>query len=264
MEENVILQCEDSFAGILTGIYEAYALRLPHEKISLQIGELQELQLFSAYRTVKPDAGKAQKVDNTLRRRFTKEDYEGICLALASPFEKKAQAVYQTVVWGLGVKGRKNVLGHLTNDSIRTVMELARRTENELKHLRGFLRFDELEGGVLYGVIRPQNDILVPLTEHFADRLPGENFLIYDEGRNRIAVHPKGKAWFLMQGETEIFEERESMKFSADNEFYQELFCSFCHTIGIETRKNLKLQQNMLPLRFRPYMVELTKRERCI
>ncbi len=269
MEENIILQCEDSFIGIMTGIYEAYALRIPHDRISLQIGETVNLCLFASYKNVVPDVEKAKKVSNTLLKRFGEENYDTICRALASPLEKKAQAVYKTVVWGLSARGGKNVLGHLADDNVRTVMELGRQVENELLHQRGFLRFNELEGGVLCAVMHPKNDILTPVAEHFADRLPGENFLIYDEGRNRFAVHPAGKEWFVMQGEGENATEdavgcaMERMKLSENDEYYQELFCHFCHTISIEERKNLKLQQNMLPLRFRPYMVEFAKKKRC-
>ena len=37
---------------------------------------------------------------------------------------------------------------------------------------------------------------------------------------------------------------------------YQELFKHFCKSLAVESRKNPKLQMNMLPLRFRKYMVE--------
>ncbi len=271
MEENIILQCENSFVGILTGIYEAYALRIPHWRINLQIEEEGNLCLFSEYKKVEPDVQKAEKVSNTLQKKFGEKDFYTICLALASFSEKKAQAVYKTVVWGLSSGRRKNILGHLADDNVRTVMELGRQVENELHHLQGFLRFHELEGGILYAVMRPKSDIIMPLAEHFSDRLPMEDFLIYDEGRNQYAVHAAGKEWFMMQGESNkngddavnAEEDMKRMQPSADDGYYQELFCRFCHTISIEARKNLKLQQNMLPLRFRPYMVEFEKREKC-
>lgn len=265
MEENIILQCEDSFVGILTGIYEAYELRMPHQNIWLQVGETDGFRLFSTYKTVVPDGEKAEKVGSTLFRRFGEEDYTTICMALAADSEKKAQAVYKTVVWGLSAACKGKVMGHLADDNVRGVMELARRTVNELHHLKGFLRFHELEGGALYAVMHPKNDILVPLAEHFSDRLPGENFLIYDEGRSRYAVHPAGKDWFLMQKDVENIQgdEGEQINLSESDEYYQELFRQFCHTISIEARENLKLQQNMLPLRFRPYMVEFAERKRC-
>lgn len=88
---------------------------------------------------------------------------------------------------------------------------------------------------------------------HFADRLPIENFVIYDEKRGIFGVHPAGKQWYLLSGE-EVEEPR--LNLSKEEKQYQELFRHFCKTIAIKERRNLKLQRNMAPLRFREYMVE--------
>ncbi len=39
--------CEDSIEGVFTGIYDAYALRIGHEHIHLQIGEEENYRLFA-------------------------------------------------------------------------------------------------------------------------------------------------------------------------------------------------------------------------
>ena len=70
------------------------------------------------------------------------------------------------------------------------------------------------------------------------------------------AIHPAGKSWFLMQGE----EQEKKQQLSAKEEYYKELFRQVCHSISIDERKNLNLQRNMLPLRFRPYMTEFSEK----
>ncbi|MGN1148311.1 MAG: TIGR03915 family putative DNA repair protein [Lachnospiraceae bacterium] len=260
MEENIVLVCEDSPEGVFTGIYEAYALRVPHERVALQTMREDTLQLFTTYKEIAPDYEKAQKVMRTLQMRFGEEDYTMMCMALCSPAPEKAQAVYQSVVWGLSVKQRGSIFSHLTNDYIRKTMELSRATSNESQHLKGFLRFQELENGLLSSVIRPKNDVLPMLGIHFADRLPMENFIIYDEGRNRYALHPAGGECFLMTGSEEDGEQDILMELTDEEKYYQELFKHFCHNISIKDRENLKLQRNMLPLRFRPYMVEFIQK----
>lgn len=88
-----------------------------------------------------------------------------------------------------------------------------------------------------------------------------ENFAICDENRKLYAIHPAGKDWFLMSGQhMPPRAEKGELTLTAEEEHYQELFRHFCHTISIEDRKNLKLQQNMLPLRFRNYMVEFVEK----
>lgn len=257
----VILLCEDSLEGIFTGIYDAYALRIPLDNVRLQVGEEENLRLFAIYRQVQPDTEKNGKVIRTLKQKFGMEDYRALCMALSSTDSEKAEAVFRTVVWGLSKDRRGSILAHLVDDNVRKVLELSRGATNEMHHLRGFLRFQELSDGILYAVISPKNNIIPYLAEHFSDRLPMENFLILDEGRDVYAVHPAGKEWFLVTGnpvsETDCTGQRAHEAFVSEEErYYQELFRHFCHTISIEGRKNLKLQRNMLPLRFRPYMIE--------
>lgn len=260
-EENIVLLCEDSLEGIFTGIYEAYALKKPHDGISLQITGEGDMLLFSTYRTVPPDSVKTEKVIRTLRSRFGDKDYFALCLAAASALPDKAQAIYKTVVWGLSGRCRGSILDHLADDNVRRTLELSRGAGNELHRMKEFLRFSELEGGVLYAVIGPKDNVLPMLTVHFADRLPMENFVICDENRRLYAIHPAGKEWFLMRGQdTPLRAGEEGLKTTAEEEHYQELFRHFCHKISIEGRKNLKLQQNMLPLRFRNYMVEFVEK----
>ncbi len=260
--QNQILVCEDSLEGIFTGIYEAYALRIPHDRIFLQVGHEGNLRLFAVYTEIRPDTEKVQKVMRTLRSRFGEKDYASLCMALTTSDRNKAQAVYKTIVWGLSGRYKGSILNHLIDDNVRRTMELAREAGNELHHYREFLRFQELENGILHAVTAPQCDILPMLITHFADRLPMENFIIYDEVRDYYAVHPAGREWFLMSGSTkEGTEVKQVCKAESEAEqYYQELFRHFCHTISIEERKNLNLQRNMLALRFRPNMVEFTQK----
>ena len=61
MEEYVILVCEDSEIGIFTGIYEAYERKMDHEAVRLQVGEEENLRLFSKYIAIAPSQVKAQR-----------------------------------------------------------------------------------------------------------------------------------------------------------------------------------------------------------
>lgn len=283
-QNTLILLCEDSLEGIFTGLYEAYALRRPLSEIRLQAGEETNYRLFSEYRHVAPDAEKTEKVVRTLQKRFGMKDYEILCLALSSGDEDKAQAIFGTVAWGLKNGRRGGILSYLTNPDVHRVMEMSRYAHNEMHHLLGFLRFQEIEGGILYAAIAPQNHVLPFLAEHFSDRFPTENFLIHDEKRDIYAVHPAGKAWFLVAGDlgrgadaggedtvgadvvsagdvgAEAAPAERIAALTAEEEYYQELFCCFCHKISIKERKNLNLQRNLLPLHFRKYMVEFAEK----
>ncbi|MBE5884091.1 MAG: DNA metabolism protein [Lachnospiraceae bacterium] len=249
-----VYQCEDSLEGIFTAIYNIYEDKSRPEDTRIDLTG--ELLLFARYVSVATDKGKALKVMNTLRRRFGEEDYMKICFALASTDEDKAQVIYKTVAAGLAVNcGIGHLCDNLADDSVHKLFSLFRNANNEFLHLRGFVRFQELDNGVLYSRITPKNNVLTFLMPHFADRFPMENFLLYDAGRNLFGIHPAGEEWYLMQDEHYFMNEKK-LRMSERESTYQELFRYFCHRIAIKERRNTELQRNMLPLRFREDMVE--------
>lgn len=242
-----IYLCEDSLEGVFTGIYEALKNKETADGSKIIAGEVDNYELFANYITVVPKESHTKEISKLIYKRLGNEGYMDICRALASEDTDKADAVYHTVVWGKS-------MGNLADSHVRKVFELSRSANNELLHLLGFLRFSELENGILFARIAPKNNILSFIAPHFSDRLPLENFVIYDERRKLFVVHPISKEWILVVGEN--LDEEMVKKFSEKEEKYRDMFCHFCKTIGIESRKNLRLQRQMLPIRFREYMPE--------
>lgn len=256
MEEKYLI-CEDSLEGIFTGIYEAYALREGHEHVHIQIGEEDNYRLFASYLYIAPDSVKTDKVARTLKRRMGEEGYLAVCRAAASYQRDKGEAIYKTVVNAIDGKRGRYVMKNLQNPYVERTFELSRNTANEAHCELEFLRFEELEKGMLYAKIMPKNNVMAFVMPHFADRLSPENFLIYDEGRRLFGVHPAGEEWFLASVQ-EDFTEGELIR-SEREAGYQELFRLFHKTIGIKERENAKLQRQMLPLRYRFGMPEFKK-----
>lgn len=248
----IVYLCEDSLESVFTAIYRAYEEKRDHGATVLSLAE--EPILFAEYVESPPDVEKTLKVMNTLRRRFGEDDYLSLCMALASEDPEKAQAVYRTVVQGLKGNCRPgHLFDNLADDHVHRAFSLARGASREISHLQGFVRFQELENKVLYSTIGPKNNVLTFLMPHFADRLPQENFVIYDDKRNIFGIHPAGRQWYLLCGkEAEV----PKLCLSEEELQYQALFRHFCRTIAIRERRNLELQRNMLPLRFREYMIE--------
>ncbi len=256
MEEYVLI-CEDSTEGILTGVYEAYRFKkdrgiASHDAIHLVTAEPEVQRLFTEYVHIQADHGKAAKVTGTIAAQLGDETWYRLSMAMVSCHEEKADAVYHTVVLGLKTRDR-HVTDRLKEDCVQGVFKCARASDNELCHLRQFLRFSELQNGMLYAKIDAKHHVLPYLMPHFADRLPADDFVIYDENTQTFGLHARFKKWYLMRGAD--FDER-TLVYAAVEETYQELFRQFCDSIAIEARINPKLQMNMLPLRFRPNMTE--------
>lgn len=260
-----ILICENSIDGIFSGIYHAYERRYGHKNTQLSTSEgIDTYQLFCEYEDIPPDAAISQKVANTLISRMGTEVYYEICQAISayeSPREQKkyinkAEAVYKTVVLGLSISHGSKVLDYLGNPYVNRVFQLSRSTFNEAHHMLGFLRFSELENGILFSRIHPKNYILPLLADHFTDRLPQENFIIYDEPRKVAAVHKSGSRYML--AEAPQVNENFLTRFSDQEQEYRSLWLTFFHSIAIEARKNPKLQSQNLPKRFWQDTIELS------
>ena len=279
--------CEDSPNGIFSGIYDAWdfkikqnnisckdntsALQHPtdsthtcsHEDIHLVCHEPDNYQLFYEYIHVKTSAEKADKVARTIQRRLGSEFYDTILNAILSivPAKEndldKADAIYHTLVLGLNTAAGARAIHDLSNPYVHRLFTLSRATANEAHHLLGFLRFSELENGVLFSTIHPKNNALPILAEHFTDRLPQENFMIYDENRQLAAVHAAGKNFMLVDasGIDQDLLKRTSEKESA----YQKLWLAFFDQIAIPARINPKLQAQNIPKRFWSDTPELAK-----
>ena len=81
--------------------------------------------------------------------------------------------------------------------------------------------------------------------------------MIYDLRREKAVLHKRGVGWILLEEVKE--EELGRMLSSREEDRFDELWKSFHQAIGIESRKNPGLQQNMLPFKFRPYMNEFNQ-----
>lgn len=238
----------------MSGVYDAYASRLGFQNVKLQLSEYTERELFADYREVEESAEKAEKVLKTIRRELGVEAYEVICRAAASWKEEKADAIFKTIVLGLHLPKDKNVMNCLTQEYVCTVSALGKKTWNEAHRFMGFVRFRELSGKLLYAQVKPENDILPLIAPHFADRFPMENWIIYDEGREKAIVHRAQKGWVMLETAKAAGFLRETIS-DAEKE-YSALWKAFVESIGIEARKNEKLQKQLLPLKFRDKMTE--------
>ncbi|MBQ3104816.1 MAG: TIGR03915 family putative DNA repair protein [Lachnospiraceae bacterium] len=266
--EEYILICDGSPAGIFTAVYTAYEKKYPLSLTYIRTEEEETLRLFASYLSVPTEEEKAVKVGRSLRRRLGERVTRALWHVMASPHPDRGTAVLRTAARGLSGECKGYLLDNLQDPYIALAASLDKTIRNEIHHYYGFLRFSELRGGILYAEIEPKGQLLEFLGEHFSDRFPEENFVIRDVGREEYLVHPAGKGWFLagnIKGDFQVTSGRESgegseegdgLIYSHREEEIRKLFRGFVHAISIEARENKNLQRQLLPLRFRPYMVD--------
>lgn len=253
MEEYYLI-CEDSLEGIFTGVYDAYLLKKPMEQVHLLTGEDENYRLFAQYQVSAASKEKTYKVASRVIQSFGEQTYFTLCEVAASHEKDKAEAILRTIVHGLSLRLGGLVMNDLKDPGVFRSFFLSRNVGKEIHFHKEFLRFEELENGILYAQIGPKNNIITFLMPHFADRLPLENFVIHDVKRQIFALHESQKDWYLVY-DPDGADKIEYLP-SQQEQYYSELFLHFFHTIAIKERKNPGLQLNMLPLRYREYMTE--------
>ncbi len=248
-----IFVCKDSADGIFCGVYDAWMSRLGHANVRLELPG-RDRELFSEYRQVETDREKAAKVVDSIRRKLNEEVYETVYQASLSFESGKADAIYRFLVYAfaMGVK----VLELLQLPAVYEVFRLNRYVSREQHHYMEFARFSQMEGNILVGKITPKNDVTALVARHFADRMPSENWILYDCGRKIAAVHQANRGWMMVHADSAQWQR--CMEQATDEKAYESLWKTFHRSIAIEARTNYQCQRNLLPLRFRPLMTEFT------
>ena len=253
MQDKNILVCEDTPEGIFSAVYYAYEQKYSPNNTKVELGEIENFELFANYIQVQTDYEKAKKVDRTIAGKFGEISYSYLWHALYSKEKERGDAVYHTIARGLARAYKGELVNFLQDPYVLAVSKMHQNVWCEAHHYMGFVRFQELKNGILYSEIEPKNHVLPIIAEHFADRFPKENFMIRDKRRNLYIVHEAGKGVVFHQEEgVRITEEM----YSNEEREIQELFRIFHTTIAIKERKNLELQRQLLPFRFRESMVE--------
>ena len=247
--DKIICVCEDSVDGIFTAIYKAWELGT--SKTLIEVRGMKTMTLFAEYIEVNTDAELASKVAVSIHDKISQEAYLYVYRAALSGDSEKAQYIYDFLLKAFRIG--KDIINHLQDESVMKVFEMARKVGNEAHKYLGFVRFCELENGVLSAKINPLANVVSIVAEHFADRLHNENWLILDTTRNIAAIHRAEYGFVLTNDISEQDLDQFSHK-SENEEKYQLLWDRFFDTIAIEERKNKKLQQQLIPLRYRKYM----------
>lgn len=252
--EKMIFVCEDSMEGIFTAVYEGWLWCVRGKTVEISVKEPECPEFFTTVIPVPSDSEKAGKVLRTVRDKLGFAVYEAVCYTAVSVHPDKGTLVFR-VLWQ-ALSGRRcdrRVMENLADPDVNQVSRLRIKVWHELHRYYGFVRFREIGGSVLYSRITPENDVLEMLAPHFADRFPNENWMIYDEGRKKVLLHPKGGSCSIQKGAVLQAEKDGAL---TETEEYEELWKSFCRSITIQERKNPRLQQQLLPLKFRSNMPE--------
>ena len=231
---------DGSFEGFLSVVYHSYYQKKPALKI---IKDKKQVGLLDEIIEIITDLTHAQKVHLALQKKFDTKNYNKIFHTFLCDSRDFEKALYDFIV--IGFKNQKK-LHDINHPSIYYLEKLEHEYFRHVHKMYGFVRFEELEDGVLYAKIEGKFNILPFLGKHFVKRLDGCDFIIHDTKRELAYV----------KGAIHKIADFEIPTLSKDEAKFQKLWKLFFEKVTIKERKNLKLQQSWVPLLYRKYMTE--------
>lgn len=251
-----IYVCEDSLEGILTAVHTAYLSRYGHEYQSIQAGDYVEASFFKEIIYIETDMDKASRVADAVIHKISGYAWYMVKHVAMACDPDKADAIYRFLIRGFRVGSP--VTEQLADPAVMRILRLHRAVQREKQHMYGFIRYQELSSGVLFARVSPKHRQLPLIAEHFADRYPMENWMIYDEKRREVCVHEAGKGWW-MAGNV-IPDPKVLSDLSDSQRQFEQWWKSFYDTIGIKERENPRCRMNMMPKMYWKHMTEMQGR----
>ena len=245
----VCYRYDGTFAGFLTCIFESYVNNEPPAEFLLL--DDPALTLWPE-RVVETHPAHAKRVWEGLGKKTSAEFRARVERAYLTCLEDRDMILYRLIRRGFDEGNR--VSRDLTDPDMARVTLALQKLFTEQDHLKGFVRFSELDG-FLVGEIEPKNRVLPLLGPHFAARLGGEKLVLYDRTHHE-ALFAAGFRWTI-----EPVEEFHMGPAGEGEKSWRRLWKSFFNTIAIEGRINPKCQSTHLPKRYRHVMTEFMEEE---
>lgn len=245
--------CSDTITGLYSAIHDAWK-ECRNAEAGIEVKGKTQQQLFCEYRTVEESREKALRLERMIKQHLGYDAYWNIYHALLSDDGEKGTAVFRAMQESRKIRDSRRIMEHLGNPDVAKVFAMSRSVSNEAHMYEEFIRFRELKNGILFSEITPKSQVLTCIADHFADRFPLENWMIYDKTHKVFLVHRKKEAWGMVWGET--LDEKAAGEISENEEKYEQLWKGFFESISIRERENPRCQRNHLPLRYRGNMTE--------
>lgn len=191
-------------------------------------------------RRIPTDRDTARKVVDSISKRMSPAAVKFVKMAYLTYISKELPILN---FYRLGYRYGKRVFDMHADETVHLLTKAVQHLRNESHRFKQFIRFTEYDGKLIAG-IEPKNCVLPMISPHFAERLPNEQYLIYDRTNRLALLHQPGKSVILP---LDSFEP--DCPAEAEREF-RSLWKLYYDTIAIEGRYNPKCRMTMMPKRY--------------
>ena len=241
---NVIYYYDGSFDGLLCCVFESYDKKeIP---IDIILPDAPQTMLMPT-KEIMTDPQKAHRIQVSIPKKMGAAALDFVRLAFLTVLPHKELNIL--LFLRLGYRYGTQVMNMLADDVIDTLFKAVKRLNHESHLLKGFLRFSVFNNA-LVAEIEPKNFVLPLLTQHFCDRYPEEQFLIYDKTHGMALIYKPYQSAIV------AIEDLQLPDPDPEEQSFRDLWQLFYNTIEVEGRHNPKCRMSHMPKRYWKYMTE--------
>ncbi len=240
---------DGTYAGLLTAVFETYALKCIPDRIVYEKNHQPALQ--EKIVAVQTDEGKASRVLKGIAKKCSAETSAGILKVFLSEITGVEMLLYRYIKHLMAAV--ENVEEDYANPFVLNVQKLKKQIHREVHRMHAFVRFEKTSDDLYYATIEPDFNVLPLIGEHFEKRYADQRWIIFD-------VKRKYALYYNLTETTEVYGEELEQLFKDANETpetsYQRLWKNYFDAVNIKERKNVKLHLQHLPKRYWKFLTE--------
>lgn len=251
----IIFTYDNTFEGLLTVVFDAYARRTFPDEI---LPEEQPLPLFhDEVIRVYTDDTKANRVWKALEKKLSKSALNVLTTTWLSEQPEAALLLFRYI--RKAIDAPKSIELNFGDPDVIDLTKLWQKVGRERMHIIQFLRFQKAADGTFFSAVEPIYNVLPLTLEFLKDRFADQRWLIYDL-RRRYGFY------YDLKEVTEVrFDQEEDHLLTGllredimdkDEKLFQQLWKQYFKSTAIKERSNPKLHRQHMPARFWKYMTE--------
>ncbi len=244
---DLTLLTDGSLEGLFTAVFDSYSYH--PAPVSIYAASVCQQELGRRYLEIPTEERKAERVVTGLKKRLGSDGYARIWTGFQSSSIYKEDIIYKYIRFGMEIG--QEIERRLTDERVRRLQKIDALVEREAGMLRQFLRFSKLEGGVYYGVITPEHNVLAMLMPHFVSRFRIQPFIIHDKTHGLCGVSDT-KTWVIASDAELVLP-----TFSEDDAAYRRMWKAFYDTIAIQERTNPVCRRSHMPKKYWKHLTEM-------
>lgn len=245
---------DGTFEGLLTAVFDIYALRLTQVDLQTKKEEWRSTALFEEVKQVVTDPVRAGRVLKGLKQKLTNVGIHRLYAAHLAEMDGEENTLvgYMRYVFD----SPYNIEEDYGNKYVMRVSEMVRMVRREKHRMEAFIRFQKLKDETFYAAIEPDFNVLPLLIRHFKNRYTDQKWIIYDNRRKYGVYYDMHDVQYVSFDFNETEQGKVISAYTEDESLYQDLWRNYFKSVNIQARKNTLLHLRHVPRRYWKHLTE--------